>query len=914
MTNDSHLLLNELILAESREWKPSWTGWLVVYVVEGDIYWLRNNEPRLVEKGSLLVLQHGSGDFARASSLGKARLKFFVVNPSFLSGIFLLDELVHLEKVASHREESLILVEPGNPLSLQAFEILNAHPVSQSPQSKLKRVELWMGVLAMKNILEPKRKQQGETPTLPERFENFIKNMSLAELCDSSLPDLATKVGCSTRHIHRMFREIYGKSFREMQMNLRLSKARKYLEESDSKIINIAHETGYNHLSLFNSMFKKRFGMTPGDWRKKAQTKSKAKTPKSRRSRGLLSLALMIGFVFAMLQSVRAQGKAAPTNSAVSPTNAPAAAAEKSFEIRNYIIEGNTILKQSLLDSIFEPAKGSSITFSQVNKSLVNLQRAYAARGLVTASVSLPQQKLTNATVRVKVVEAPLAAITVTGNRYYSTRHILSKLPSLRTNTMLNSIILQRELDAANANRDYTITTLVGPGPVPDTSAMNLRVKDRFPAHGRLEIDNYNIPNSPAMRANVNAQYDNLWDMDHQLGVQYGFTPEFTKTDTSDVAWIMDQPLIANMSAYYRMPLGSQKSVEKEVDANPGRFGYNEVSRRFVAPPAQGIPTLTVYASHSTSDTGLTAGDSGVAHQDPTALLVTNSFGENTTLNNAVGSQFSYPLTELDKVKINLGAGIDFKQYRMAAHSTNYLQYTAFFTNNLGELVGIPTTFAEATNNSLSRLEYLPISLGSDLTVTDPYGVNFLHASADFNVLPVLSSDEAFLAAASKARATYLAIRMNYSREQKLYKSWSAVMRASGQFSDNSLISNEQFGLGGNGTIRGYHEGEQYGDSGWCASIEPRTPLIKFASVGTDDKMTPWQVRFSTFLDYGELFVTSPASSGPSRYHLAGTGTAATLNFGQHFGGQVTMGVPLLNTPGTQAGSIRVGFSLSAQF
>jgi hypothetical protein len=51
-------------------------------------------------------------------------------------------------------------------------------------------------------------------------------------------------------------------------MELRLLKALSLLRDPDTKIINVAEQCGFNHLGLFNACFKKRFGNTPGHWRK----------------------------------------------------------------------------------------------------------------------------------------------------------------------------------------------------------------------------------------------------------------------------------------------------------------------------------------------------------------------------------------------------------------------------------------------------------------------------------------------------------------------------------------------------------------------------------------------------------------------------------------------------------------------
>ena len=39
---------------------------------------------------------------------------------------------------------------------------------------------------------------------------------------------------------------------------------------SGRKVAEIAADCGYRNLSLFNTLFKRRFGMTPTDWRRSA--------------------------------------------------------------------------------------------------------------------------------------------------------------------------------------------------------------------------------------------------------------------------------------------------------------------------------------------------------------------------------------------------------------------------------------------------------------------------------------------------------------------------------------------------------------------------------------------------------------------------------------------------------------------
>ena len=152
------------------------------------------------------------------------------------------------------------------------------------------------------------------------------------------------------------------------------------------------------------------------------------------------------------------------------------------FDVDKYLVMGNTILPPETIAQAItnvDGAFGTNASFDGIRAAMMELQKAYRERGYVTVSVGLPQQKLTNATVKVKVTEGRLAAINVTGNRYYSSNNVMRSLPSLHTNMLLNSHVLQRELDNANASRDRQIYPVIGPGPEPDTSELTLKVKDQ---------------------------------------------------------------------------------------------------------------------------------------------------------------------------------------------------------------------------------------------------------------------------------------------------------------------------------------------------------------------------------------------------------------------------------------------------
>ena len=552
------------------------------------------------------------------------------------------------------------------------------------------------------------------------------------------------------------------------------------------------------------------------------------------------------------------------------------------FAVEKYLVTGNTVLPPEAMSRVItnvDGAFGTNTSFEGIRAAMIELQKAYRERGYVTVSVGLPQQKLTNATVKVKVTEGRLASINVTGNRYYSSNNVMRALPSLHTNMLLNSQIFQRELDNANASRDRQIYPVIGPGPEPETSELTLKVKDQLPLHARVELNNEATPNTPNLRVNFSAQYDNLWDLDHQIGVQYSFTPEQFKLLDNYSATPFDNPLIANYSAYYRLPIGGYNSVQDQVNASPGSFGYSEATHRFDLPPATGRPELTFFASRSTSDTGVQLGRSGFASPPVTNFtssgtpyipfaFTTNSAGQNITLNEGLGAKLSLPMPAVGKMAVTFSLGADYKHYRQASYNTNENFITIQYPDSSapGGVRTIPTAAPQSQPSVTNDVYYFPLNAGLSGSIPDSLGTTFFNAQANFNVLPIFSEESvqvtttnivgtnvvksthtenvhghsfSGVAYTTNARPHYVTLQMGADRVQTIYKDWTVKLHADGQWADGPLFSNEQYAMGGTSGVRGYDDGQAYGDTGWRFSIEPQTPLFKIGMVGNEGHEEP---------------------------------------------------------------------------
>ena len=82
------------------------------------------------------------------------------------------------------------------------------------------------------------------------------------------IQELSDTLGVSKFHMHRIFKEAFGKNIYESIKSIRLQKAASMLLTNKySTISDVANECGYSSQSSFIKVFKERFGMTPKAWR-----------------------------------------------------------------------------------------------------------------------------------------------------------------------------------------------------------------------------------------------------------------------------------------------------------------------------------------------------------------------------------------------------------------------------------------------------------------------------------------------------------------------------------------------------------------------------------------------------------------------------------------------------------------------
>ena len=92
---------------------------------------------------------------------------------------------------------------------------------------------------------------------------------------DLSLEALANRVRLSHFHFHRLFRSAVGETLKQYTQRLRLERAANRLVINDAPIVDVALDSGFQSHETFSRQFKRRFKVTPKEYRRWARGETK---------------------------------------------------------------------------------------------------------------------------------------------------------------------------------------------------------------------------------------------------------------------------------------------------------------------------------------------------------------------------------------------------------------------------------------------------------------------------------------------------------------------------------------------------------------------------------------------------------------------------------------------------------------
>jgi len=260
-----HLRIRSVALGAGKEWSPQSAGWSLIKVGSGTGYWLEGQSRVELETGTAVLVAQGVPGRILASLLNDMALHFFTVIPERLTGLMTLGEQDFFKQAASRRELACQILRPDNPVAVKMKELC----------STPNRNGLWFRLGLLQLLIEvfgkhfEQAKDRRPHADVKERLQTFLLETPPDALLELNFENLAQITHCTPRHLNRVFFELVGMSFRDKREEIRLACARELLATSQFKVVDVAYKSGYKSLSLFNRMFTRRFGISPGRWRQK---------------------------------------------------------------------------------------------------------------------------------------------------------------------------------------------------------------------------------------------------------------------------------------------------------------------------------------------------------------------------------------------------------------------------------------------------------------------------------------------------------------------------------------------------------------------------------------------------------------------------------------------------------------------
>ena len=257
-----------------------------------------------------------------------------------------------------------------------------------------------------------------------------------------------------------------------------------------------------------------------------------------------------------------------------------------------------------------------------------------------------------------------------------------------------------------------------------------------------------------------------------------------------------------------------------------------------------------------------------------------------------VGLRYDIPLPRpRPNITQNFSAGFDFK-----ASDNNLLFATIPITDNLTHIAQLAVSY--------------------DLGITDSWGRTDIGANVFVSPGGVTSrNDDVFFSTSrAGAHADYAYAQLNVSRQTKLPLGLSWYARGQFQKSSANLLGSEQMAGGGSSSVRGYEEGEAYGDNGLLLSHEIALPAIQLVNHLGLNKVKD-SLQLFGFQDFTVLWNTDRLV-GERRYtDLHSLGLGLRYNVGNNLSVNVAHGWQLRDSGASRSGdNSRTHLSVQASF
>ncbi|MBO6258761.1 MAG: helix-turn-helix transcriptional regulator [Succinivibrio sp.] len=246
-----------------------------VRFIKGDFACVENmQEFKITDRAVLLI----PGNITHSFFLPKMSEESAVVfNPEILS-LNYYDGVEHdvMPGLASGQIALPPPIFPGDPFfeeidSALDFVVSNASAKNQSMRLRIKaRLIEVIALMYEGGYLVSKTKTKSKSfSKKDDRVKELLSIINEHFTETLRVEDVADRLGLSKEYFCRFFKRSFGSSFIDYLIDMRLEKAAEDLVMTDKPVVQVCSSNGYPNIGYFFRSFKKKFGCTPAEYRKK---------------------------------------------------------------------------------------------------------------------------------------------------------------------------------------------------------------------------------------------------------------------------------------------------------------------------------------------------------------------------------------------------------------------------------------------------------------------------------------------------------------------------------------------------------------------------------------------------------------------------------------------------------------------
>lgn len=207
----------------------------------------------------------------------------------------------------------------------------------------------------------------------------------------------------------------------------------------------------------------------------------------------------------------------------------PAVAQESSvitFDIARFDVSGNSFVPVAEVEKVLQPYTGKARSFNDVQEAQEHLEALFRQRGFALISVNLPEQELNQGVVKLVVIQPKIGKVNIKGNQHFSAQNIRASFPALHEGQSPNIDEVSASLRLVNENPAKKASFSLQAGEHIDEVDAHINVSDQKLWKLGVNMDNSGTEETGETHLGINAQYANLFDRDHVLGLFYLTTVE----------------------------------------------------------------------------------------------------------------------------------------------------------------------------------------------------------------------------------------------------------------------------------------------------------------------------------------------------------------------------------------------------